>query len=68
MGEMFGPHIREMPYYGLIYDTFNGHPVTISRTGFSAELGFEIYLHDAMLHADDVCPTSSSKARSSTWA
>ena len=56
MEEMFGPHIREIPYYGLIYDTFNGHPVTISRTGFSAELGFEIYLHDAMLHVDDVWP------------
>ena len=34
----------------------NGHAVTISRTGFSAEVGFEIYLHDAMLHADDVWP------------
>ena len=34
----------------------NGHAVTISRTGFSAEVGFEIYLHDAMLHSDDVWP------------
>ena len=32
------------------------YPIIISRTGFSAELGFEIYLHDAMLHADDVWP------------
>ena len=54
--KMFGPHIREIPYYGLIHETLNGHLVTISRTGFSAELGFEIYLHDAMLHADDVWP------------
>ncbi len=53
---MVGPHVREMPYYSLIHDTVNGHPVTISRTGFSAELGFEIYLHNAMLHADDVWP------------
>ena len=30
--------------------------MTISRTGFSAEVGFEIYLHDAMLYADDVWP------------
>ncbi len=42
MEKMFGPHIREMPYYGLIHDTLNGNAVTISRTGFSAEVGFEI--------------------------
>ena len=56
MEKMFGPHIREIPYYHLIHDTLKGHAVTISRTGFSAEVGFEIYLHDAMLRADDVWP------------
>ena len=56
MEKMFGPHVREIPYYGLIHDTLNGHPVTISRTGFSAEVGFEIYLHDATIHADDIWP------------
>ena len=56
MEKMFGSHVREIPYYGLIHDTLNGHDVTISRTGFSAEIGFEIYLHNATLHADDVWP------------
>ena len=56
MEKMFGSHVRDIPYYGLIHETLNGHAVTISRTGFSAEVGFEIYLHDAMLHADDVWP------------
>ena len=56
MEKMFGPHIRDIPYYGLVRDTLNGRPVTISRTGFSAEVGFEIYLHDAMLEADNVWP------------
>ena len=56
MEKMFGSHVRNIPYYGLIHETLNGHAVTISRTGFSAEVGFEIYLHDAMLHADDVWP------------
>ena len=56
MEQMFGAHIRNIPYYGLIHDTLNGHTVTISRTGFSAEVGFEIYLHGAMRHADDVWP------------
>ena len=56
MEKLFGPHIRDIPYYGLIHDTLNGRRVTVSRTGFSAEVGFEIYLHDATLHADDVWP------------
>ena len=56
MEKMFGPRVREIPYYHIIHDTLNGHPVTISRTGFSAEVGFEIYLHDAMRHSDDVWP------------
>ena len=56
MEKMFGPHVREIPYYGLIHDTLSGHDVTISRTGFSAEVGYEIYLHGAMRHADDVWP------------
>ena len=54
--KMVGSHVREMPYYTLIHDEVNGHKVTISRTGFSGEVGFEIYLHDAMIHADDVWP------------
>ena len=56
MEKMFGSQVRRIPYYGLLHATLNGHAVTISRTGFSAEVGFEIYLHDAMLHADDVWP------------
>ena len=54
--KMVGPHVRDIPYYGLIHDKVNGYPVTISRTGFSAEIGFEIYLHNAMLYSDDIWP------------
>ena len=56
MEKMFGDAIREIPYYGLMRSKLNGRDVTISRTGFSAEVGFEIYLHDAILYADDVWP------------
>ena len=56
MEKMFGDAIREIPYYGLTRSKLNGRDVTISRTGFSAEVGFEIYLHDAILYADDVWP------------
>ena len=34
MEKMFGQRVREIPYYGLIHDTLNGHAVTITRTGF----------------------------------
>ena len=56
MEKMFGPRVREIPYYGLIRDTLNGCAVTISRTGFSAEVGYEIYLHDATIRSDDFWP------------
>lgn len=56
MEKMFGSHLRKIPYYGLIHETLNGRAVTISRTGFSAEVGFEVYLHDATLYADDIWP------------
>ena len=56
MEKMFGEQVRAIPYYGLLRSKLNGRDVTISRTGFSAEVGFEIYLHDAMLYADDVWP------------
>ena len=54
--KIVGSHVREIPYYGLIHDKVNGYPVTISRTGFSAEVGFEIYLHNSMLYSDEVWP------------
>jgi len=63
MEKMFGVSIKRIPYYGLIHDTLNGNKVTISRTGFSAEIGFEIYLHDAMLRADEVWPYIMEQGR-----
>lgn len=54
--KLVGPQVRDMPYYSIAHEKVNGYDVTISRTGFSAEVGFEIYLHDAMVHADDVWP------------
>ena len=68
MEKMFGDEIREIPYYGLMRSKLNGRDVTISRTGFSAEVGFEIYLHDAILYADDVWPHILAQARNSAWA
>ena len=54
MVDLFGPAISEMAYYGLLESKIAGHDVVISQSGFSGEKGFEIYLRDATLHADDM--------------
>ena len=38
--------IINMKYYWLIETELNGIPLVISRTGWSSELGYEIYLRD----------------------
>ena len=55
--KLFGQEILNIPYYGLTKTKLNGLDLTISRTGFSAELGFEIYLHNATANADEMWTT-----------
>ncbi len=43
---LFGPEISEMPYYHLAETKLDGIPVVVTRTGWTAEVGFEIYLRD----------------------
>ena len=52
MVAIFGDAINSIPYYGLWKSRIAGCDVIISRTGFSAELGYEIYLYDATTNAD----------------
>ena len=52
MTKLFGSAIDSVPYYGVMASTLNGVDVMISRTGFSAEVGYEIYLFDATRNAD----------------
>lgn len=52
MADLFGPEVREVPSYGLMSGTVEGREVIVSQTGFSGEKGYEIYLHDATLHAE----------------
>ena len=47
MVELFGENILELPYYFLRSYEVDGMPVMVSRTGYTAELGYEIYLFDA---------------------
>jgi aminomethyltransferase len=54
MVDLFGPELAELPSYGLTEAAVAGHPVVISQTGFTGEKGYEIYLRDATLHAEDL--------------
>jgi aminomethyltransferase len=47
MVDLFGEDILEVPYYFLRRYEVDGMPVMVSRTGYTAELGYEIYLFDA---------------------
>ena len=46
MVKLFGEDIRELKYYWLREYNLNDIPLIVSRTGWSSELGYEIYLRD----------------------
>ncbi|WP_203142470.1 glycine cleavage T C-terminal barrel domain-containing protein [Marinobacter mangrovi] len=54
MVDLFGDAVSELPYYGLMAGQVAGHDVIVSQTGFTGEKGYEIYLRDATLHAEDL--------------
>jgi aminomethyltransferase len=47
MVDLFGESILDVPYYYTVTRELDGMEVVVSRTGFTAELGYEIYLHNA---------------------
>ncbi|CAN5446346.1 glycine cleavage T C-terminal barrel domain-containing protein [soil metagenome] len=47
MVDLFGDSILEVPYYYAVERELNGMDVVVSRTGYTAELGYEIYLRNA---------------------
>src|SRR3990170_2429990 len=48
MVDLFGEEILEVPYYAMSEDLeLDGMRVCVSRTGYTGELGYEIYLYDA---------------------
>lgn len=54
MADLFGEEVRQLPFYGLLAGQVRGHDVVVSQTGFTGEKGYEIYLKDATLHAEDL--------------
>jgi glycine cleavage system aminomethyltransferase T len=47
MVDLFGDSILEIPYYFLRAYELDGMNVLVSRTGYTSELGYEIYLYEA---------------------
>jgi aminomethyltransferase len=52
MRALVGDAILEVRYYWTMQTEIDGIPVLISRTGWSGELGYEIYLREASRGAD----------------
>jgi aminomethyltransferase len=46
MTALFGPSVMDLRYYWCREDDLDGIPVVISRTGWTGEVGFEVYLCD----------------------
>ncbi len=46
MQDLFGESIGELGYYWLDEFELDGIPLIVSRTGWSSELGYELYLRD----------------------
>ena len=43
---LFGDSVLELPYYYFLEAELDGIPVVVTRTGWSGEVGYEIYLRD----------------------
>ncbi|MXX90266.1 MAG: glycine cleavage system protein T [Boseongicola sp. SB0677_bin_26] len=75
MANLFGESILDLKYFRLAFTDFQGQTLTVSRTGWSGEFGYEIYLgnpdqgdalFDALMQAGSDCgvaPGAVSQAR-----
>jgi aminomethyltransferase len=72
---LFGKEILEMPYYHFVETKLDGIPLIVTRTGWTGEVGYEIYLRDGgrgvelwekVMEAgkpDNIAPTGPSDIR-----
>ena len=51
MVDLFGEGILNVPYYYMEHHELDGMEVAVSRTGYTGELGYEIYLKNASRNA-----------------
>jgi aminomethyltransferase len=60
--KLFGDKALELGYYHVLETELNGIPLALSRTGWSGELGYEIYLRDH-IHGDELWETVMEAGR-----
>jgi aminomethyltransferase len=60
---VLAPAVEKLPYFGLTTAKIGGVPVTISRTGYTGDLGFEIWVgaDDAVAVWDSVVEASKGR-------
>ncbi len=46
MGDLFGPEVLDLRYYWFTRTEVDGIPCIVTRTGWTSEVGYEIYLLD----------------------
>lgn len=44
---LFGPKVLDLDYYWFLETRVDGIPVIVTRTGWTGEVGYEVYLRDA---------------------
>lgn len=49
--DLVGARLLDVPYYGLMEARIDGLDVVVSRTGYTGEVGYEIYLYKARKNA-----------------
>jgi aminomethyltransferase len=42
--EQLSPEVADLAYFGILQTKLAGHPVTVSRTGFTGDLGYELMM------------------------
>jgi aminomethyltransferase len=54
---LIGAEVLDLRYYQLCKTKLNGLDVVVSRTGFSSEIGYELYLYNSIANADSMWNT-----------
>ena len=52
MRALFGEKVLDLPYYYFFETSLDGIPVAVTRTGWTGEVGYEIYLKDPTRGSD----------------